>query len=49
VPVHFAERQRAFFPRAQIVILEASGHWPFADDPEAVAGALIPFLQKQTS
>jgi len=48
VPVHFAERQREFFPRAHIVILEESGHWPFADDPEAVAGTLIPFLQKQT-
>ncbi|GIW91791.1 MAG: alpha/beta hydrolase [Pirellulaceae bacterium] len=47
VPVRFAERQREFFPRARIVILEQSGHWPFADDPEAVAGALIPFLQKQ--
>ncbi|QXD15652.1 alpha/beta hydrolase [Rhodocaloribacter litoris] len=47
VPVRFAERQRAFFPRARIVILEQSGHWPFADDPESVAGALIPFLQKQ--
>lgn len=48
VPVRYAERQREFFPRARIVILEQSGHWPFADDPEAVAGVLIPFLQKQT-
>lgn len=47
VPVRFAEVQRDFFPRARIVILEQSGHWPFADDPEAVAAALIPFLQKQ--
>ncbi len=47
VPVRFAERQREFFPRARIVILEQSGHWPFADDPESVADALIPFLQKQ--
>lgn len=47
VPVRYAERQREFFPRARIVILEQSGHWPFADDPEGVAGALIPFLQKQ--
>ncbi|MCM8750596.1 alpha/beta hydrolase [Thermomicrobiaceae bacterium CFH 74404] len=46
VPVCYAERQREFFPRARIVILEQSGHWPFADDPEAVAGALIPFLLK---
>ncbi len=47
VPVRYAERQRDFFPRARIVILEQSGHWPFADDPQAVADALIPFLQKQ--
>ncbi len=47
VPVAYAERQREFFPRARIVILEESGHWPFADDPEAVAAALIPFLRKQ--
>ncbi len=47
VPVRYAECQREFFPRARIVILEGSGHWPFADDPEAVAGVLIPFLRKQ--
>lgn len=47
VPVRYAERQREFFPRARIVILEQSGHWPFADDPESVAAALVPFLQKQ--
>ncbi len=47
VPVGYAERQREFFPSASVVILEQSGHWPFADDPQAVARALIPFLQKQ--
>lgn len=47
VPVRFAERQREFFPRAQVVILERSGHWPFADDPEAVDAALVPFLREQ--
>ncbi len=47
VPVRYAERQREFFPRARIVILEQSGHWPFADDPQTVADAFIPFLQKQ--
>ncbi len=47
VPVRYAERQREFFPRARIVLLEESGHWPFADDPEGVEDALIPFLQKQ--
>ncbi len=49
VPVSFAERQREFFPSSRIVILEESGHWPFVDDPEAVAAALLPFLLKQVS
>jgi pimeloyl-ACP methyl ester carboxylesterase len=47
IPVAFAQRQREIFPQAQIVVLESSGHWPFADDPEAVAAALIPFLRAQ--
>jgi pimeloyl-ACP methyl ester carboxylesterase len=29
------------------VVLEDSGHWPFADDPEGTAGAVIPFLRAQ--
>ncbi|CAN5194767.1 alpha/beta hydrolase [soil metagenome] len=49
VPVKYAERQREVFPGARVVILETSGHWPFADDPEGVAGAVIPFLQEQLS
>jgi pimeloyl-ACP methyl ester carboxylesterase len=47
VPVAYAERQREFFRRARVVILERSGHWPFADDPEAVDAALVPFLREQ--
>jgi pimeloyl-ACP methyl ester carboxylesterase len=47
VPVSYAERQREFFRRARVVILERSGHWPFADDPEAVDAALVPFLRDQ--
>lgn len=47
VPVRYAERQREFFTRARIVVLEQSGHWPFADDPQAVAGEIIPFLRQQ--
>ena len=45
VPVELAERQREVFPDAQIVILDESGHWPFADDPERVVGAVVPFLR----
>jgi pimeloyl-ACP methyl ester carboxylesterase len=45
--VSYAERQREVFPRARVVILEDSGHWPFADHPEAVARELLPFLRAQ--
>jgi pimeloyl-ACP methyl ester carboxylesterase len=45
LPVRYAERQREVFPKAEIRVLEDSGHWPFADDPEAVARAVIPFLR----
>ena len=45
VPARWAERQRDFFPGAQVVVLEESGHWPFVDDPEGVAGVLVPFLR----
>lgn len=34
LPVALAERQREAFPSARISILEESGHWPFADDPD---------------
>jgi pimeloyl-ACP methyl ester carboxylesterase len=45
IPFPLAERQREVFPRAQVVLLERSGHWPFADDPVAVARAVVPFLR----
>lgn len=48
LPVRHAEQQREPFPRAQVVLLEDSGHWPFADDPEGVAKAVVPFLRAQT-
>jgi pimeloyl-ACP methyl ester carboxylesterase len=47
IPVAFAERQREFFPHAEISILPGSGHWPFADDPIAVAEVVLPFLRRQ--
>jgi pimeloyl-ACP methyl ester carboxylesterase len=47
IPVAFAERQREVFPRAEIKILNDSGHWPFADDPNSVAQAVLPFLRRQ--
>jgi pimeloyl-ACP methyl ester carboxylesterase len=42
-----AERQREVFPDAEIEILRDSGHFPYLDNPEAVAAALIPFLRAQ--
>ena len=47
IPVAFAERQREVFPHAEIRILPGSGHWPFADDPDAVAEVVLPFLRRQ--
>jgi pimeloyl-ACP methyl ester carboxylesterase len=47
VPVRYAEVQRQYFARAEIVTLPRSGHWPFVDDPEGVASALVPFLRAQ--
>jgi pimeloyl-ACP methyl ester carboxylesterase len=47
ISVEFAERQRQIFPRAEIKILPGSGHWPFADDPDAVAQIVLPFLRTQ--
>jgi len=49
LPVRYAERQRDYFPRAQVVVLEGSGHWPYADDPERVAAILLPFLKAALS
>lgn len=46
IPVRFAEAQRRIFPRAKVVILENSGHWPFVDDPTGVAAELLPFLRQ---
>jgi pimeloyl-ACP methyl ester carboxylesterase len=46
LPVAYAERQRQVFPEAKIEILEGSGHWPFADDPERFAAIAVPFLKK---
>ena len=43
----FAEQQKQVFPRAQIVMLEHCGHWPFANDPGAVAAPVVKFLKEQ--
>jgi pimeloyl-ACP methyl ester carboxylesterase len=47
LPVEQAVNNREGFPRADIVVLEESGHFPFADDPEGTAAAVVPFLREQ--
>lgn len=47
IGVEIAERQREAFPSAEVVILDESGHWPFADDSERVASLVVRFLRRQ--
>jgi pimeloyl-ACP methyl ester carboxylesterase len=47
VPVRFAELQREFFPRAEILVLPTSGHWPMIEEPKVVTAAVAAFLRKQ--
>lgn len=47
IPVAMASRQLEAFPSAQIEILRDSGHWPFADDPDAVGRLVEPFLRER--
>jgi len=49
VPWRFAEQQRETFPRAELAYFEDSGHWPFIDNPTAVAAVLVPFLRRVTA
>jgi pimeloyl-ACP methyl ester carboxylesterase len=35
------------FPSAEVVMLDGSGHFPFADDPERSAQAVVPFLRSR--
>lgn len=47
VPSEQAHRQRESFPRAEVVVLEDSGHWPYIDNPEESASHIVPFLARQ--
>jgi pimeloyl-ACP methyl ester carboxylesterase len=47
IDVAQADRQRETFPRARVVRLEGSGHWPMLDAPERLAEAVVPFLAEQ--
>jgi pimeloyl-ACP methyl ester carboxylesterase len=46
LPVSLAERQREAFPEAEVVVLNDSGHWPFADNADAVGKAVEEFLRR---
>ena len=49
LPVAYAERQRETFPRAEVVVLDESGHWPMLDDPVGVEQVVLPFLARATA
>jgi pimeloyl-ACP methyl ester carboxylesterase/flavin-dependent dehydrogenase len=46
LPLPLAERQREAFPSAEVEVLPDSGHWPFADNPEAVGRLVEAFLRR---
>ena len=46
LPASFAAAQRGPFPSADVHVLPASGHWPFADAPDTVARLLTEFLEQ---
>jgi flavin-dependent dehydrogenase/pimeloyl-ACP methyl ester carboxylesterase len=46
IPVAMAARQRDAFPSAEVAVLQDSGHWPHADDPDAVGRLVEPFLRR---
>jgi pimeloyl-ACP methyl ester carboxylesterase len=48
LPSSYAMRQREAFPSADVHVLPASGHWPFADAPDTVERLLAEFLTDQT-
>ncbi len=47
LPASFAAAQRGPFPSADVHVLPASGHWPYADAPDTVARLLTEFLERQ--
>lgn len=48
VPLAQAELQKQSFPRAEVHVLEDSGHWPFMDNPERTRELVVPFLRRTT-
>jgi len=46
MPVKQAELQRVSFPSAEVHVLDDSGHWPMADNPDRVRELVVPFLRR---
>lgn len=46
LPYSYAACQREAFPSADVHVLAASGHWPYADAPETVERLLVEFLAR---
>ena len=46
MPVRYAQVQKEYFD-AEVHTLPGCGHWPMVDEPEVVAGLVIPFLRRQ--
>lgn len=46
LPSSYAAEQVRAFPSAEVHVLPASGHWPFADAPETVERLLVEFLER---
>jgi pimeloyl-ACP methyl ester carboxylesterase len=46
LPASYAHEQEKAFPSADVHVLAASGHWPFADAPETVERLLVEFLAR---
>ncbi len=49
IPVEFAEKQKQYFPLAEVHVLPGLGHWPFLDDLETVRTTLAAFLKRHVS
>jgi pimeloyl-ACP methyl ester carboxylesterase len=43
----YAEKQKDYFPLAEVHVLQGLGHWPFIDDVDAVRKPLVDFLKRQ--
>ncbi|NED97216.1 alpha/beta hydrolase [Phytoactinopolyspora alkaliphila] len=46
IPAAQAGAQLRSFPRAETLLIDGSGHWPFIDAPERVEPAVAEFLQR---